>query len=93
MLWTTSQDDLTTADAEDPTAEKSNKKRKTSAKTVPKKEFESIFEQHTDAVSSVVFDQTDGKSFYSGAFDHTVRKWDIESGNNTRTMVHNFSFL
>ncbi len=80
MLWTTSLDDVTHSEPE-PTV----KKRKTLVKPAGKKECESVFEQHTDSVTSVVF--ADSQSFYSGGFDHTVRKWDIESGNNTRTMV------
>jgi WD40 repeat protein len=86
MLWSASTDDLVAAEAADPSASKSNKKRKTADKKLAKKQCESVFEQHSDNVTCVAFD-ADGKSIYSGSFDHTVRRWDVESGNVLKTMV------
>ena len=45
---------------------------------------------HTQCVSSVVW--KDPQSLYSASWDHTIRRWDISTGENTWDMVPRFSF-
>lgn len=50
---------------------------------------------HTQCVSSVVW--TERQTLYSASWDHSVRRWDISTGENTWNMVRKifypFSFF
>lgn len=48
-------------------------------------EAESTFVGHTQCVSSVVWPEHD--VIYSSSWDHSVRRWDVDTGKETLNLV------
>ncbi|KAI9014135.1 WD40-repeat-containing domain protein [Hyaloraphidium curvatum] len=86
-LWTTSTDDLDQVQTDDG-ARPSKRRRGDAESDVPVKAPLRSFEGHSAGVSCVCFDGTaDGRALLSGSMDHSIRRWDMETGINTRTMT------
>lgn len=45
---------------------------------------------HTQNVSSVVWPEHG--TIYSASWDHSIRRWDVETGKDTLNMVYQISF-
>jgi ribosome biogenesis protein YTM1 len=80
-LWNSSRDN----EHSKATLSKKNKKQKLQTAVI-NSETGSL-EGHTGSVSSVSFDNESSHILYSGSWDHSVRVWDINTMENTHTMV------
>lgn len=78
-LWNASA-----SDTDDSVSVKKRKKGGRDAETQSEGEALTTLVGHTQCVSSVVWPQRD--TIYSASWDHSIRRWDVETGKNTFSM-------
>ncbi|KAG2184954.1 hypothetical protein INT43_000867 [Umbelopsis isabellina] len=65
---------------------KNKKRRKTAGQDSHKiKTFSQTLNGHVGPVTSVIFDNNNSNTVYSGGWDHSVRMWDVEQQVNVTT--------
>ncbi|KAJ3189102.1 hypothetical protein HDU85_002727 [Gaertneriomyces sp. JEL0708] len=86
LLWSTDAEDVEENQGEGRAKRRKVGQDSSASGSVPAKRALKRLTGHVGAVSSIVYQRTQGNALFSGGWDHSVRVWDVETGSSSSSM-------